>query len=223
MYWIASIIAFIMVLMPTTGPALDPGSGDIKAAISSFVKERYNYPEVEVISIRHGAPLPDEQILEIVMLTGTLPGNATFSLRFGSGGRMTVTALVRAYDRVVLPKRSLPKGYTLSPDDLYSTMMDAARIPAGALRDTQEAIGKTLSRSVLPGLPITSDAVAPNRIVKSGSKVSLLFESPFFMIRATGELKQSGTVGRYVKVMNISSKKIVTGLLVDGETVKVGF
>lgn len=222
MFRIVSIISLTMILMSAPAQALVPGTDNIEAAIASFVKERYNWPEVEV-AIRQGAPLPDEQIVEVEMLSGTLPGNATFSFRLGSERRIRVTAFVMAYERVVLPKRSLPKGHVLRARDLYHAMMDAARIPAGALSDPQEAIGKTLSRPMLPGMPITHDAVAPVRIVKNGTRVSLLFESPLFAIRTTGVLKQSVVVGRQVKVMNISSKKIVTGLLLDEETVKVGF
>lgn len=222
MFRIVSIISLMMIFMPDTGQALVPGMRGIEAAIASFVKERYNWSEVEV-AIRQGAQLPDEQIVEVEMLSGTLPGNATFSLRLGSEIRMRVTAFVRAYEKVVLPKRYLPKGQVLGAQDLYHTMMDAARIPAGALSDPQEAIGKTLSRPILPGMPITHDAVAPVRIVKNGARVSLLFESPLFVIRTTGVLRQSVVVGKQVKVMNIFSKRIVTGLLLDEETVKVGF
>jgi flagella basal body P-ring formation protein FlgA len=47
-------------------------------------------------------------------------------------------------------------------------------------------------------------------------------ESGNFKITAPGEIKANSSVGRAVKAVNLASKKIVTGLLIDENTVKVG-
>jgi flagella basal body P-ring formation protein FlgA len=53
--------------------------------------------------------------------------------------------------------------------------------------------------------------------------VTLLAVSASFSITTYGELKSDSAVGGHVKVLNLQSKKIVSGLLIDENTVKVDF
>jgi flagella basal body P-ring formation protein FlgA len=60
-------------------------------------------------------------------------------------------------------------------------------------------------------------------VAKKGKRVVLIAEAEGFAISAVGELRENATVGSIVRVLNSSSKKQVTGVLVDEETVRVEF
>jgi flagella basal body P-ring formation protein FlgA len=65
--------------------------------------------------------------------------------------------------------------------------------------------------------------VSDTAVVKRGHKVTLVIESPSFIITTLGEIKENSSVGSHVKVLNLASKKIISGTLTDENTVKVEF
>jgi len=72
-------------------------------------------------------------------------------------------------------------------------------------------------------MPIVDSMVSDKTLVKRGQRVVLVVESPDFNITAVGEIKENAYVGSYVKAMNLTSKKVITGLLIDENTVEVEF
>ena len=115
------------------------------------------------------------------------------------------------------------KGYVLKQNDVYTTLMETARIPKGAVREEDQVVGRPLFRSVVSSMPITDAMVSDKPCVKRGHKVVLVVESARFSIKAMGEMKQDAVAGENVRVLSPMSKKIVTGLLVDENTVRVEF
>ncbi len=161
--------------------------------------------------------IPDEslhfQIVEYFLL----------SREFSSGRRLSVTAEVRALDRVVTAARAFGKGHILEKDDLYVKLMDVLKIPKNALREIGDAEGRQLSRSVIANAPLSADMVRSGQSVRKGRKVLLLVDAPGFRITAKGETQETALVGEHVRAMNLTTKKTVTGVLVDEGTVKVDF
>lgn len=142
----------------------------------------------------------------------------------GSGvGNVKAAPAPRLSDTVVLSARSLPKGHRLREGDIYLAQVENARIPEGALREADEAVGKRLSRSIGPNLPIREPMLQETKEVKRGRRVTLVAEADGLRISAPGETLENSRIDGYVKVVNMSSKKTVTGRLVDEGTVRVDF
>jgi len=59
------------------------------------------------------------------------------------------------------------------------------------------------------------------KVVKRGQMVELIIGNEGFSISASGKTKEKGYVGKPVRAVNLSSKKVVTGVLIDESTVKV--
>ncbi len=190
------------------------------AVLTEHLRQQYPWAEIAVtdVVLDGEAPLtPPRKIL----VDRRPPGRTVFSLFFSGNRKLTATAQVAAYDRVVMAGRAFGKGYMLNDGDVYEALMDVTRIPRNALRDPGQVLGKALSRSILANMPLQESMIEDSPVVKRGRRVELLVEAPGFAIRGAGELQQNGSVGDYVKVMNLSSKKIVTGLLLDQRTVRV--
>lgn len=211
----------IAVLMQVATGAAWSAEQTVADAIAAFVKKARPSAEVRVESVTHLGRIPPAALERVVMTAGTIPGRASFSLRFRDGSRIYATAVVRLSERVIMPKRAFSKGHILREEDVYEAFIDLLRTPRDAVSEISDAIGRPLARSIVPGAPITKDMVFETSVVRSGASVTLVCEGPNFVIRTTGEIKQRGVVGEYVKVMNRSSKKILTGLLLDEATVKV--
>jgi flagella basal body P-ring formation protein FlgA len=177
---------------------------------------------IEISDLQLSAAQPQRPPSAIVV-ERTPPGRSVFRFEFSGGKSLIATALVRGYDHVVMTRSGFRKGYVLKQGDIYSTLMETYRIPKGALREEARVIGKTVLRSVAANMPVTEVLVSDSPIVKRGRKVVLAVESTDFSIRTMGEIRSDAVVGEYVKVLNVLSKRMVSGFLVDENTVRVEF
>lgn len=153
----------------------------------------------------------------------TPPGRSVFAYESPGGEKARAVSDSRRSETVVLSARSLPKGHRLREDDIYLAQVEGTRIPDGAIREAEEAVGKRLSRSIGPNLPIRERMLSETREIKRGRRVMLIAEANGLRISAPGETLENGRIDGYVKAVNLSSKKSVTGRLVDESTVRVDF
>lgn len=197
-------------------------SKDMADILKTYIKGNYPWTEIDVSAVVLSAEMP-EMLPENIMVVRGLPGRAVFQLEFKGSKKITVTAEVKAFDRVVMSRRALNKGYQLREDDTYTTLMDIRRIPKGAVKDGDSITGRELKRPIPANTPLVDSLVSETPMLRKGHRVVLKIEAPGLNVSAIGEIKENSYVGNYVKVVNVASKKIITGLLTDENTVKVVF
>jgi flagella basal body P-ring formation protein FlgA len=190
--------------------------------LKQYLKENYPWADVEIRDIVLSGE-PSSQMPEKISLERGLQNRTVFALYYGNGRKITATATVKALDWIVMTTRAFRKGYVLQEEDVYATLMDISRIPKDAVKTTDEVIGTALTRSVIANRPIVAGMVSGTLRVKKGQRVAIVAESPNFSMVVKGELKETAYVGSDVKVLNIDSKKVVSGRLVSESTVKVVF
>ena len=214
---------FVLLSLVLFSPApASAATWDPETTLVTYLQANYPWAKVEVTDIHLNANLPAEQPSEITV-EKTPPGRSSFRFDFRGHTSISATAMVKAYDRVIMSRSNFRKGYVLTQEDIYSTTMETARIPKDAARDEDRVIGKPLLRSIVSSTPITDTMVSDKPIVKRGHRVVLTVESEGFSIKTMGEIDRDAVVGEYVKVMNLSSKKLVAGLLLDENAVRVEF
>ncbi|MDA8083643.1 MAG: flagellar basal body P-ring formation chaperone FlgA [Nitrospiraceae bacterium] len=204
------------------GSAARAGVNNLESSLTEYIKSHYPWAEVEVTDIKMNGEEPAGRPERIILERG-LPGRTVFLAEYSGERRFSVTANVKAFDRIVMSRRPMPKGAYLHKDDLYVRLMDVSAIPKNAVGNPELLAGKALTRSLVANRPLVSDMVSEAPQLKKGQRVSLLFEADGLSISAVGELRENAYVGSRVKVVNINSKKIVAGLLIDENTVKVEF
>lgn len=212
-------VLFFLLLQPVVASA---AAWSPESELTTYVKENYPWAEVDISDFQLSATPPNERPVAIIV-EKTPPGRSVFRFDFRKNRSITATAMVKAFDRVFMSRTAFRKDYVLRQGDIYPTLMETGRIPKGVIREEGRIIGKPIIRSIVPNVPITDAMVSETPIVKRGRTVVLCVESSGFSIRAVGETRQDASVGDYVKAMNLSSKKIVTGLLVDEDTVRVEY
>ncbi len=211
------IIAAFLVLVASA----DAGEGRLENMLKTHLKDHYPWAEMQVDDLRSNMELPAGNPETIVVEQGP-PGRTIFTLKYAGGKKIIASAMVKAFDSVVVTRRALGKATLLQKGDVYTTLVDTARIPKGAVRNEDDVVGKGLSRGVGANVVVTDIMVSNSPEVKKGQKVQLVVEAPGFTIRAAGELQQNAQVGNYVRVLNAVSHKVTTGLLLDERTVRVG-
>jgi flagella basal body P-ring formation protein FlgA len=102
---------------------------------------------------------------------------------------------------------------------------DLALIPdriAGAVQDPAALIGLEARVMLYPGRPVTLDLVGPPALVERNQTVPLIFTSGGLMIETEARALDRGGVGDLVRVMNMTSKKTVSGRVRPDGSVEVG-
>ena len=216
------LILCIFLIAGTCLSPLSATAGDlnVQEILKSYIEEHYPWPEVEINDITVSSEVPGRYPSKIIIERG-LPGRTVFTLEFDDLAKITVTANIKAFDSIVVSARAFRKGRTLQDDDVYSMLMDVRRIPAGAVKNARQVVGKPLTRTIIANMPIVSGMLSETPLVKKGTRVTLLVQARGFTITTTGETRENSSVGKYVKAVNTASKKTVTGILIDENTVRV--
>lgn len=126
----------------------------------------------------------------------------------------------RAGETLVLPvpKLTIYPGDTIGADWLVDRDFTEEFVAAGpALVVSRDAIvGKVARRTLLPGAPVPSSAIAERKLVVQGAKVRIVFEDGGLSIVAYGTALQSGGTGALVQIRNLDSGVTISGT-VDGD------
>ncbi len=213
------LLCMLSILMAYS---LCDASNNLEDALISYLKGHYPWSEIEIRDLALSGELP-KGVIKDIYIDRRPPGRTVFTVQYSSGEKLMVTANVKAFDWVVMSRRPQGKGYVLKEDDLYRSLMDVTRIPRGAIKEIDEARGMSLRRSIIANSPLTGEMLGEGNMVKKGSRVMIVAESPSFIITTTGELRENGYVGSLVRAINLSSRKTIRGILINENTLKVEF
>lgn len=118
----------------------------------------------------------------------------------------------------VVATRTIRAQTVLSTEDL-AVISDT--IP-GALVSMTDAIGLETRTTLYAGRPVRPADIGPAAMIERNQIVQLEFISQGLRISAEARALGRAGVGDMVKVMNLSSKSTVSGVVTDRGTVRVG-
>lgn len=131
----------------------------------------------------------------------------------------------RATDKVdpgpalsVVAARPVRAGTVLGPGDLTL----AAPASAGALASVEEGIGLEAQVTLYPGRPVRPTDLAPPALVERNTLIRLTYSTGGLRIQAEGRALDRGEMGARVRVMNMDSRTVVTGVVAGPHHVEVG-
>jgi flagella basal body P-ring formation protein FlgA len=119
--------------------------------------------------------------------------------------------------------RAVKAGEDLTPGDLVPVQLPAREVPAGAVLDPAEVVGTKAVRSLQGGTVVLRDHFKEIPLVRKGQSVHIVLESPALRLVAAGECLQEGGAGDRVRVINLSSRQVITARVQDAHTVRVDF
>ncbi len=229
--YITCVLAAVMLI--TTGPAASETIQDhraIQATAESFI--------ADVILSSHGAePVVkagslDSRLrlkqcdspLEAFQPAGSRAlGNTTVGVR--CTGNITWTLYVPVstslFGDVVVAARPLPRASLLAKQDLKLARRDLARLHSGYYSHIEQVVGLQTGRNIAMDTAISSLLVKEPLAVKRGQRVNLTAGAGGIEVRMTGEAMSDGTAGERIKVRNLSSKRVVDGIVKSATTIQV--
>ena len=215
-------VAISLVFLLLAAPAcMADGPANVKAVLKAYVEGRYHWSNVRIEDLVMGNGQPGG-LPESISIIKEPPGKTVFGLGFAGGLNVTATAVVTGYVNVVKSTHLLRINSVVGPGDVASSPVEASRLPKdGFFKEDSQVVGQVLTCSVGSGVTIMSTMVSKAPLVNRGHKVTIMVDSPSFRITTAGELVESARVGGNAKVMNLSSRKMLSGILVDENTVRI--
>ncbi len=134
-----------------------------------------------------------------------------------------VCGKVEAYRDVICAAHDLRRGDLITASSITVKKMPLSRIRNQTVLSTAEVMGMAVKRAVRAGQPIIRQAVAPPVVVKRGSRVTILAQSPTLTIRVPGKAVEPGSAGDFIRVKNLQSRKEIVARVQDSRTVTVIF
>ncbi|MER2536095.1 MAG: flagellar basal body P-ring formation chaperone FlgA [Rhizobiaceae bacterium] len=145
------------------------------------------------------------------------------SLALALAALSATPALAQERQVVLVPSRVIYPGETIELSALREVALKPGRAAPDATAILPEQLeGKVARRTLLPGRYVQTAAIRQAWLVEQGAAVQLFFVAGALTISASAVTLQPGAAGDMVKVRNLDSGKILTGIVMADGTVRVG-
>ncbi len=150
-------------------------------------------------------------------------GNTTVGVRCSGSNPWTlyVPVTINVYARVVVAAVSLSKGEVIDDSKVHLAKYNLAKLPQGYFHEVSEVVGMLLRRNLAAGQPLTPTMLKARRLIERGQRVTVLAGGNGLEVRVPGEALSHGARGDRIRVRNLSSRRIVEGVVTDSGTVRV--
>jgi len=198
-------------------------ANDVEASLAKALKNKitkYNF-EVEVLDKNISINIPDYNNKNLVVENLTFDpvrmlATASVYSNDNAKDKKQVKAAVFYITKIPVLSTNMRKDDIISADDISYIELRASEIPASMIVNEDNLIGKTPRNTIAAMAPIyVSDLKMPT-LVKKGDIVVMKLENMNISLTTQGFATQPGKQGDVVKVENLTSKQIITGV-VTGE------
>lgn len=122
---------------------------------------------------------------------------------------------------VLVLRRALARRARVALADVEPQVRRLPGASVNFITDVASLQGHRLKRSLPAGAALTVDALAPDILVRRGQQVTLIAANDQVQIRAQGHALSDGAASERVRVQNLSSLKVVEGVVESGGVVRV--
>ncbi len=137
--------------------------------------------------------------------------------------RVRLTSRVTVTQNVIKTTKSLRRGKLITSDDVFLETIETEKPFENAITNLKNVVGFEAGRNLSKGKIIIASNLKKPALGNKGDKILILAEKGTMKITTPGILKEDGYEDSMVQVLNMESKKIIYGKLVDANTVKVNF
>jgi len=132
-----------------------------------------------------------------------------------------VQADIKVFKQTVVATKPLGSGHVLTAEDIKLTTVDISQMRKGFVQTKQQVLGQQLKYPLAMGVVISPTALKSQKVVARGQVITLLAKAGTMEVRMSGKALASAALGQRVKVKNLSSKRIVEGIVESAGVVKV--
>lgn len=221
------LLGATLALAQNAAPTQSPES--IRAAAEAFVKTQLPH-DANVASVTAGTL---DSRLRLARCTGglnaQLPTGAAMQSRtmvgVGCEGpvrwRVYVPVTVESRISVLVLKHPVPREARLTIEDVTVESRKVTGLATAFLTDVSDLRARSVERPLPLGTTLTMDMFKPDLVIRHGQEVTLIAAAGGIEVRATGKALADAAGGTRLKVQNLSSLKVVEGVVEGPDLVRV--
>lgn len=190
---------------------------DVNTYLEDYLKKEFGFEEVYVDSIKINGnlnELPDS--LQVERFYGRLLKIALVK----DGKVYEGKAEARAYKKVICARYGLEKGKEITEEDIAERLVEYSKIPKGAITEKESVLGKTLKSSIQANSILTDSKLIT---VRKGETIVIKIDRPNFSLKMEGKALEDGNTGKLIRVLNVSSNKVIKGMVQNDKTIILSF
>lgn len=203
---------------------------EVRAAAQSYVQNKMPRQAPGTIDVSVGSL---DSRLRLASCAGPLkaslaPG-AAFSARMivavscpnGAAWTVYVPVNVESHTSVLVLRHSAARGDKLSAADVENQMRVVSGPGDAYVTNVTQLERRTLKRPLGAGSALTVDSLVDDALVKRGQQVTLLASVGGLEVRAAGLAMSDAPAEGRVKVQNLSSRRIVEGVVETADVIRI--
>lgn len=152
-------------------------------------------------------------------------GQLSFTIHGATAGgedvKFDITAQVDEWAQIPIARRQLTKGTMVNSDDVMMAKLNLASLPSDAFQKMDDVIGQAVNNEISYGEAFRKGKLSPPILVPAGSHVTMVYRSGALEATATGIAMEPGAFGQEIRVQNDSSKRVVTGKVIEAGTIGI--
>lgn len=133
-----------------------------------------------------------------------------------------VSAQVKIFEDVVMLKQPVQRGEVLTADHLQLSHQDTSLLRSTFIRDLNSVINKQAAHNLPQDAILNERDITQAIIIKRGEHVAITSGSPYLSIQMQGLAMMDGIQGQTIRIKNVTSGRIVSGLVTKPGVVAVG-
>lgn len=137
--------------------------------------------------------------------------------------KLPVSVFVRTFQNILAANTRLGRHEIISAENTKLMRKETTRIRGSALTELPANTVYRTKRLVHKGEILTDAIVESPPLIERGDKIVLTVLTENMKITLPGRARQSGGIGDLIEVVNLNSRKLLTGCIVDERTVVVDF
>lgn len=154
-------------------------------------------------------------------LVARVQGSNSVEVACPDGWRLFVPVRVRRSQTVLVLSRGIAPGETITADAFVPETRDASRIVGAAVADPAQAVGRVARRMLSAGAVLSATDLVAQRLIRRGDNVALVSRRGGVEVRVVGKALGDAGESERVTVENLSSRRVVQGVVGPGGDVWV--
>lgn len=146
-------------------------------------------------------------------LVARVQGSNSVEVGCPDGWRLFVPVRVRRSQTVLVLARGIAPGETITADAFVAERRDASRIVGAAVADPTQAVGRVARRMLPAGAVLASTDLVAQRLIRRGDNVALVSRRGGVEVRVAGKALADAGENERVTVENLSSRRVVQGIV----------
>ncbi len=122
---------------------------------------------------------------------------------------------------VYVPARTLSTGEIIAQADLQTITVPERDLSSNAVVDLNSLVGMEVKRTLREGSIIRKNAIAAPLLVRKKDLITLTVQTNQMRLTTQGQAMDDGAMGDVIRVMNLTSKKVISAVVSGKQSANV--